>query len=141
MRCSCSPGSHGGRPQHNNVDVIFVVTNPHRIAAICAELESALWDHAGIRINLDKTQLFNRGGFLPPGCQHILQAGKEMTPPVIVWRGDTFPNHQQGIVVLGTPVGHEEFVKSQLWCKLQEHNPKPCQTCNARDWYSCSVRL
>ena len=45
-----------------------------------------------------------------------------MTPPVIVWRGDhMLPDHQQGIVVLGTPLGHEEFVK-QLRCKLQEHS-------------------
>ena len=60
---------------------------------------------------------------MPPGCQHILQAGREMTPPVIVWRGDhMLPDHQQGIVVLGTPLGHEEFVKSQLRCELQEHS-------------------
>ena len=32
----------------------LVVANPHRIAAIYAELESALWNHAGIRINLGK---------------------------------------------------------------------------------------
>ena len=96
------------------LDDICLVANPRRIAAICAELESALWDHAGISINLGKTQLFNRGGFLPLGCQHILQAGREMTPPVIVWRGDhMLPDHQQGIAVLGTPLGHEEFVKVQ----------------------------
>ena len=93
------------------LDDIWVVANPHRIAAIYAELERALWAHVVIRINLGKTQLFNRGGFLPPGCQHILQAGDHM-----------LPDHQQGIVVLGTPLGHEEFVKSQLRCKLQEHS-------------------
>ena len=42
------------------LDDIWVVANPHRIEAIYAELESALWDHAGIRINLGKTQLSNR---------------------------------------------------------------------------------
>ena len=57
-----------------------------------------------LRINMGETQLFNRGGFLPPGCQHILKAGREMTLPVIVWRGDhMLPDQQQRIV--GTPLG------------------------------------
>ena len=65
---------------------IWVVANPHHIAAIYAELESALWNHAGIRINLGKMQLFNRGGFLPSACQQIFQAGREMTPITSVAR-------------------------------------------------------
>ena len=32
------------------------------------------------------------------------------------------PNDQQGIIVLGTPLGHEEFVKSQLQRKLQDQS-------------------
>ena len=94
-----------------------------------------LWVHAGIRINLGKTQLFKREGFLPFGCQHTLQ-GREITPPVIVWRGDhMFPHHQQGI--FGDPLGHEEFVKSQLHARSKIrasscNASKPCQTFNAR---------
>ena len=87
------------------LDDIWVVANPRRIAAIYAELESALWDHAGIRINLGKTQLFNRGGFLPLGCQHILQAGREMTPPVIVaWRPHA-PKSPSRDCRVGDPLG------------------------------------
>ena len=53
----------------------------------------------------------------------VMALGREMTLPVIVWRGDhMLPDHQQGIVVFGTPLGREEFVKSQLRCKLQEHS-------------------
>ena len=39
-----------------------MVVNPHRIAAIYAELESAVRDHAGIRINMGKTELFSSTG-------------------------------------------------------------------------------
>ena len=68
------------------------VANPRRIAAIQVELESALWDHAGIRINLGKTQLFNRGGFLPPGAN----------TSSVAWRPHA-PKSPEVTVVLGTP--------------------------------------
>ena len=94
-------------------DDIYVVTKPARVADSFAHLERSLWEHAGMRINMGKTQIFNRGNVLPPGCQHILQVGRQLNPPVIVWRGDSLlPPEQQGVTILGTPLGHMEFVKA-----------------------------
>ena len=85
-------------------------------------LDRALWAHAGIRINLGKTQIFNRGNVLPPGCQHILRAGRQLDPPVVVWRSDSvLPSEQQGVTILGTPLGRLDFVKAQLRVKAEEH--------------------
>ena len=80
------------------LDDVHVVTTPPRVADSHAHLDRALWEHAGI-INQGKTQIFNRGGVFPPGCQHILRAGRrQLTPPVVVWRGDSaLPSDQQGV--------------------------------------------
>ena len=64
-------------------DDVYVVTNQARIADSFAHLERFLWEHAGIRINVGKTQIFNRENVLPPGCQHILRAGRQLDPPVM----------------------------------------------------------
>ena len=96
---------------------VHVVTTPPRVADSYAHLDRALWEHAGIR-----TQIFNRAGVFPPGCQHILRAGRQLTPPVVVWRGDSaLPSDQQGVTILGTPLGHVDFVRAQLRAKIEEH--------------------
>ena len=58
------------------------------VAAIYAELESALCDHAGIRINLGKTQLFNRRGFLPPSLPTHPPSGQgdDSSRDRVAWR-------------------------------------------------------
>ena len=92
------------------------------MACCCTHLERELWAHAGIKINLGKTQIFNRAGVLPPDCQHIIRAGRQLNPPVVVWRGDSaLPPDQRGVTILGTPLGHLDFVKAQLRAKAEEH--------------------
>ena len=104
------------------LDDVYVVTTPPRVADSYAHLDRALWEHAGIRINQGKTQIFNRAGVFPPGCHHILRAGRQLTPPVVVWRGDSaLPSDQQGVTILGTPLGHVDFVRAQLRAKIEEH--------------------
>ena len=66
-------------------DDVYVVSSPPQVAACHTHLERELWAHAGIRINLGKTQIYNRAGVLPPDCQHIIRAGRQLTPPVVVW--------------------------------------------------------
>ena len=104
------------------LDDVHVVTTPPRVADSYAHLDRALWEHAGIRINQGKTQIFNRAGVFPPGCQHILRAGRQLTPPVVVWRGDSaVPSDQQKVTILRTPLGHVDFVRAQLRAKIEEH--------------------
>ena len=44
-------------------------------------------------------------------------------PRAVVWRGDTsLPRGEQGLVILGAPVGQVEFVKAQLEKKEAEHS-------------------
>ena len=54
-------------------DDVYVVSSPPQVAACYTHLEPELWAHAGIRINLGKTQIFDRAGALPPDCQHVIR--------------------------------------------------------------------
>ena len=103
-------------------DDVYVVSSPPQVAACYTHLERELWAHAGIRINLGKTQIFNRAGVLPPDCQHIIRAGQQLNPPVVVWQRDSaLPPDQRGVTILGAPLGHLDFVKAQLRAKAEEH--------------------
>ena len=94
----------------------------NRCMCTWSHLERELWAHAGIRINLVKTQIFIRAGFLPHNCQHIIRAGLQLNPPVVVWRGDSVLSPvQRGVTILGTHLGHLYFVKAQLRAKAEEH--------------------
>ena len=58
--------------------------------------------------SIRKTQLWNRAGVSPVGCEHIVDAGRRALPPVIV--GDqSLPTREQGIRVLGTLRGSARF--------------------------------
>ena len=104
------------------VDDIYVVCAPDRVATIYALLQNKLWQHARIRVNLGKTQLWNRGGVFPLGCEPLIRTAQASDPDAIVWRGCAdLPVHQQGIRVLGTPLGQPEFVVEQLREVSQSH--------------------
>ena len=97
------------------LDDIYVVCAPDRVATIYALLQIKLWQHARIRVILGKTQLWNRGGVFPVGCEPLIRTAQASDPDAIVWRG------QQGIRVLGTPLGKPEFVVEQLREVSQSH--------------------
>ena len=82
--------------------------------------QDKLWRHARISINQGKTQVWNRSGETPPDCEHLFfDANGE---PSGAWRGDhNLPTHEQGITILGTPLGHVDFVQGQLDEKIDEH--------------------
>ena len=51
----------------------------------------------------------------PPVNGHLHQCSSQMKPEAVVWRGDTsLPRCQQGVTILGVPVGQPEFVVSFL---------------------------
>ena len=94
---------------------LYVVGPPARMATLHNHFETELWTHARIRINHGKTQLWNRAGVFPTGCEHIIAAGRAANPPVTVWRGDPdIPSNERGVRVLGTPVRHRDFVEAQV---------------------------
>ena len=73
--------------------------------------------HASIQINVGKTQVWNAGGERPQGCD-ILEM---LAPEERVWRGSGVPLSEQGIRVLGTPLGHPEYVNAQLLVTTTKH--------------------
>ena len=86
------------------LDDLYIVTTPARAREAFDTAAHAVEDHCGIASNLGKTRvLAAEGGPPPPG---ITELGED------VWCGDK-PPAQRGVVVLGTPVGHPDFV--QAW--------------------------
>ena len=101
------------------LDDVYIVCSPERVSAIYAILLEELWRHARIRIHHGKTQVCNRSGNRPFACDVLDRAARALDPEfTTVWRG---PAHQ-GTVILGTPLGHEDFVRAQLEHIVDEHN-------------------
>ena len=99
-----------------------IVCSPDRVSAIHAILQEELWRHAQIRIHHGKTQVWNRSGNRPVLCDILDRSGRALDPEfTTVWRGGGESAHQ-GIVILGTPLGHEDFVKAQLEHIVDEYN-------------------
>ena len=71
-------------------------------------------NQARIRLHQGKTQLWNRGGV----AQRVgtgTAAARTSNPSAVVWKGDpSLPVSEQGLRILGTPLGHPEYVHHQL---------------------------
>ena len=66
--------------------------------------------------------IWNRGGVEPAGAAQLTTAARLEKPDAVVWRGDPeLPLTEQGLTVLGAPVGQVEFVQAQLTKKGAEH--------------------
>ena len=104
------------------LDNIFIGVAPERLAILHRLVETALWDHARIRINQGKTQIWNRAGVFPAGCEHIVEAGRRASPPVVWRRDQSLPTSEQGIRVLGIPFGHSDHVTAELRSSNEEHS-------------------
>ena len=73
---------------------------------------------ARIELNSRKTRVWNAAGEEPPGIAAL--QGEAHTA---VWVGDwTLPPTQQGLTVLGTPVGSDAYVQHRLALKRDEHD-------------------
>ena len=88
-----------------------------------AILEQELQAHAEIRLHLGKTQVWNRGGVTPDGVDELQRRARRLKPEAVVWKGDPqLPEEQQGVRVLGVPVGRGELVRVFLEKKNKEHD-------------------
>ena len=104
------------------LDDIYVVCSPDRVSQIHEDLRTQLWTHAKIQMHKGKTQAWNRGGVAPDGWERLDAEAQRSDPAAVVWRGNTmFPPSEQGVMVLGTPVGHWDFVKGKLEALSSEH--------------------
>ena len=59
-------------------DYIYTVSQPERVGDIHNLLRDELWHHS--RIHADKTQIWNRGGFEPPGHAALLDVARMADP-------------------------------------------------------------
>ena len=65
--------------------------------------------------------MWNSTGERPEACDELERVARLNDLEAIVWRGSGIPLDQQGIKVLGAPIGHPEFVRRQLETVSQEH--------------------
>ena len=64
---------------------------------------------------MGKTQVWNRGGVTPTGVEVLTRAAQQVKRGAIVWRGDAILlEAQQGLKILGIPVGQPGFVRRFL---------------------------
>ena len=78
-------------------DIVISTPEPDSVA-------EELWSHARIQVHFGKTQVWNRGGIEPEGMEDLTRAARR-----VVWKGDPHqPPPQQGLRVLGVPIGHPE---------------------------------
>ena len=117
--------------------VSHLQTREGRVLEVFRLIENALWIHSRTSVHCSKTQLWNRSVTTPRGCEDLTRAARALNPEAVVWRGDhRLPVVQQGVVVLGSLVGHAEFIKAKLMCKVTEH-----QTLLERVLVVCDVQF
>ena len=127
-----SLGQHGalqdvsrrlGRGEHlfDFLDDTYIVFKPTRVAPIYRFLERALWRLVGIQIHVGKIQIWNQAGIRPDICDALERSAQAVNPSARLWRGSMVPIDRQGIKLLGTPLGHPDYVARHLLSVVEEH--------------------
>ena len=97
------------------LDDLHVVCQPARVAEVHTAVREELWRCAKISLHRWKTKVWNCGGTCPDACQALTEAARLVNPRAVVWRGDpTLPRHDQGLSILGTPMGGPAFILAEL---------------------------
>ena len=93
-----------------------------------------------------KTQIWNRAGEAPRGWRALTAATRLVDPEAVVWRGGpSLPPSAQGVKVLGTLLGHPDFVRAHLRSSteaqrgLLQRTP-PSRICKGRGCCCSSAR-
>ena len=104
-------------------DIYAVGDRPERSGAAHTAIQEELRTHTGIEVHQGKTQLWNRAGVAAPAGSAALTAAAQVADPsAIVWRGDPhLPPEEQGVKILGTPLGHPSCVRSQSAALTAKH--------------------
>ena len=91
------------------LDDIYTACRPERLAK-CARLWTNNWPHTPRAPRQDPS--VDRGGVETSGIEEMTRAARALKPEAVVWRGDPLlPAAQQGVKVLGIPVGKQEYVQ------------------------------
>ena len=68
-------------------DDLYIKSHPNRTVDCLHITRQELWNHCKISLNHGKTQVWNRGGFFPPGCEALQEAARLDDPGAVVWKG------------------------------------------------------
>ena len=102
------------------LDDIYAVCSPDRVGAVFAIVEQEMQARAHVRMHLGKTQVWNRG-VVPDGIEELTAAARLVKPEAVVWRGDTeLLLSEQGVKVLGVPIGQPAYIQEFLAKKGRE---------------------
>ena len=95
---------HEGEHLFAYLDDVYAIAEPDRIRPIYDALVANLRETAAIELHAGKTRTWNRGGVKPPNMDDL---GADVWSPA-------------GVKVLGTPIGTDEFVASQVAERLED---------------------
>ena len=95
---------------------------PERVETVVSILAAELWAHVQIQVHEGKTQVWNRAGEELAGMHEFTIRARRIDPDAVVWKGDAgLDPSQRGIKVFGSPIGSDEFVRTQLHATVIEH--------------------
>ena len=103
------------------LDDVYIASSPLRVGHSFAVLQEQLLRHANIRVHLGKIKVWNSSGVRPRACDTLQDIATASGSLDQVWKGSDLPTDQQGIRVLGTPLGHRDFVAAHLARVLRSH--------------------
>ena len=103
------------------LDDIYVITKPDRVGDVYTAVRQNLWVHACVSINNGKTKVWNAAGHKPAVCEVLDRVAQAEDPHANVWRGSEVATERQGLLLLGAPLGHPDFVAAQLRKTSEEH--------------------
>ena len=96
------------------LDDIYAVVMPGRARTVYDITAHELSTRTGIQLNGGKTRVWNAAGTTPPNLGPL---GPN------VWVGDrSLPSNQQGLTILGTPIGSPQYVAHQLELTTASHH-------------------
>ena len=108
---------HPGERIFAFLDDIYLVAPRHRAAEVYKLMARTLEQRAGIKADIGKAAAWSKnGGPPPPGVNDL---GDPSKPPV--WKGN-LPPAENGIVILGTPLGTPEFCTQHAQERIKEEN-------------------
>ena len=93
------------------------VTTPARVGHVCSLLQDVLYRHGS------HPQVWNSGGTRPEACDALERVARAENPRAVVRKGSDVPSREQGIKILGTPLGHPEFVSAYVERTTAERTP------------------
>ena len=103
------------------LDDIYITSLPGRATEAPTIVGEELWTDAGMHLHHGKTKVWNRGGVEPENIAQLTRMARLVRPDAVVWRGEPeLPRNQQGLRVLGVPIGQPEFVRDFLEVKTRE---------------------